>query len=197
MSADAAFGRRQLRDLGRQIRALRARRGLSLSQLARQSGVSVTGIRNIEFGRANPGLLTVVAILDVLGVSIDELVGLAKRAGKTVHVTRARAGRAPSLQRGISEIYRPHLRGRVLALLPGTHMVTARKADGGPHFAFVLEGRVRLGGPEAKAYELAAGDAVHFADQPPRVAAGRGARPARLIWIRDTRAAARDEAPSP
>jgi transcriptional regulator with XRE-family HTH domain len=187
---DGAFARAQLRDLGRQIRMLRERRGLSLSQLARQSGVSVTGIRNIEFGRANPGLLTVVLILDVLGVSIDELVGMARRAGKSVHVSRAPGAsqRNGSVQRQLSEIYEPQLRGRMVTLPAGTDLLGGRKGESGASFAFVLEGKVRVVLGDGAAHELGAGDAIHIADQPPRVVANAGTRVARLLWVRDSRA---------
>jgi len=192
MKSERAFDRAQLRNLGRQIRSLREHRGLSLSQLARQSGISVTGIRNIEFGRANPGLLTVVAILDVLGVSLDELVSLARRSGKTVHVARAPAAqRDASVQRPISEIYQPRVRGRMVTLPAGTDMLTVRKAEAGPHFAFVLEGKVRVSMGDGKAHELGAGDAIHLADQPPRVIANAGAGAARLLWVKDSRSEAR------
>lgn len=195
MKAASAFDRAQLRNLGGQIRTLRERRGLSLNQLARQSGISVTGIRNIEFGRANPGLLTVVALLDVLGVSLDELVGLARRAGKTVHVARAPAtARDASVQRQISEIYQPQVRGRMVTLPAGTDMLTLRKAEAGPHFAFVLEGKVRVSTVDGHAHELAAGDAIHLADQPPRVIANAGTRVARLLWVKDSRSETRIDA---
>jgi len=188
MKGERVFARAQLRDLGRQIRLLRERRGLSLNHLARQSGISVTGIRNIEFGRANPGLLTVVAILDVLGVSIDELVGLARRAGKTVHVSRA-AEAAPardiSVQHPLSEIDRPRMRGAMVTLPAGTDMLTARKSEAGPHFAFVLDGRVRVTLNDGTHHDLAAGDAIHIADHPPRVVANAGGRAARLLWVKD------------
>lgn len=187
MNSEGAFGRAQLRDLGRQIRILRERRGLSLNQLARRSGVSVTGIRNIEFGRANAGLLTVVAILDVLGVSIDELVGMARRAGKAVYVSRAPAGaqRGTALQRQLSEIYQPEMRGRVLTLPAGTDLLTARKSETGPHFAFVLQGKVRITMGDGTAHDLGTGDAIHIADMPPRVVANTGSRAARLLWVKD------------
>ena len=185
---DGAFARAQLRDLGRQIRLLRDRRGLSLNQLAQQSGVSVTGIRNIELGRANPGLLTVVAILDVLGVSLDELVGLARRAGKTVSVSRAPASRTAPLQQHVSEIYQPSMRGRVVTLPPGTDMLPSRKADAGSHFAFVLDGKVRVTMSDGGSYELGAGDSIHIADLPPRNFANAGRGAARLLWVKDSRA---------
>jgi transcriptional regulator with XRE-family HTH domain len=185
---DGAFARAQLRDLGRQIRLLRDRRGLSLNQLAQQSGVSVTGIRNIELGRANPGLLTVVSILDVLGMSLDELVGLARRAGKTVSVSRAPAQRVAPLQRPVSEIYQPSMRGRVVTLPAGTDMLPSRKADAGSHFAFVLEGKVRVTSKDGGGYELEAGDSIHIADHPPRNFANMGRGAARLLWVKDSRA---------
>lgn len=185
---DGAFARAQLRDLGRQIRLLRDRRGLSLNQLASQSGVSVTGIRNIELGRANPGLLTVVAILDVLGVSLDEIVGLARRAGKTVSVSRAPASRTAPLQRHVSELYQPTMRGRVVTLPPGTDMLPSRKADAGSHFAFVLDGKVRVTTSDGGSYELGAGDSIHIADLPPRNFANAGRGAARLLWVKDSRA---------
>jgi transcriptional regulator with XRE-family HTH domain len=184
---DGAFARAQLRDLGRQIRLLRDRRGLSLNQLARQSGVSVTGIRNIELGRANPGLLTVVAILDVLGMSLDEIVGLARRAGKTVSVSRAPARRMAPLQRHVSEIFQPSMRGRVLTLPAGTDMLPSRKADAGSHFAFVLDGKVRVTTGDGDSYDLGAGDSIHIADHPPRNIANAGRRAARLLWVKDSR----------
>ncbi len=196
MKSERAFDRAQLRNLGRQIRSLREHRGLSLNQLARQSGISVTGIRNIEFGRANPGLLTVVAILDVLGLSLDELVSLARRSGKTVHVARAPAAaqRDASVQRPISEIYQPRVRGRMVTLPAGTDMLTVRKSDAGPHFAFVLEGQVRVSMGDGKAHELGAGDAIHLADQPPRVIANAGVGAARLLWVKDSRSETRIDA---
>lgn len=184
---DGAFARAQLRDLGRQIRLLRDRRGLSLSQLARQSGVSVTGIRNIELGRANPGLLTVVSILDVLGMSLDEIVNLARRAGKTVSVSRAPAQRMAPLQRPVSEIYQPAMRGRIVTLPAGTDMLPSRKADAGSHFAFLLEGKVRVTTSDGGGFELISGDSIHIANFPPRNFANNGRRAARLLWVKDSR----------
>ena len=62
--SERAFGREQLANLGHQIRALRERRRWSLKRLARESGISITAIRKIELGEANPGLLTILAIVD-------------------------------------------------------------------------------------------------------------------------------------
>lgn len=181
---DPVLARAELRSLGRQIRLLRERRGLSLNDLARQSGISVTGIRNIELGRANPGLLTIVAIIDVLGVPIDELVAMIRRANKTVYVSRA-AGARQQVQRSLSEIYEPKIRGRMLTLPAGTDMVAVPRSETGPTFAFVLEGSVELALKDGTAHRLSSGDAIHFADQPPRFLANRGRRRARVLWVKN------------
>jgi transcriptional regulator with XRE-family HTH domain len=189
MKSNRAFARAELRILGRQIRLLRERRGLSLNDLARQSGVSVTAIRNIELGHANPGLLTMVAITDVLGMPIDEFVQLIQRANKTVHVSRAPSARqrVAAVQRSLSDLYEPNIRGRMLALPAGTDMVASRKSETGPHFAFVLEGNVHLTMKDGAAHALSAGDSIHIADQPPRIVANRGRRAARVLWVKDSR----------
>jgi transcriptional regulator with XRE-family HTH domain len=181
---DPVLARAELRSLGRHIRLLRERRGLSLNDLARQSGISVTGIRNIELGRTNPGLLTIVAIIDVLGVTIDELVAMIRRANKTVYVSRA-LGARQQLQRSLSELYEPKIRGRMLTLPAGTDMVAAPRSETGPTFAFVFEGSVELALKDGTTHRLSSGDAIHFADQPPRFFANRGRRPARVLWVKN------------
>ena len=74
------------------------------------------------------------------------------------------------------------------ATLPaGTDMLPSRKADAGSHFAFVLEGKVRITMSDGGRYDLGAGDSIHIADQPPRTFANAGRRSARLLWVKDSR----------
>jgi quercetin dioxygenase-like cupin family protein len=120
-------------------------------------------------------------------MSLDEIVGLARRAGKTVSVSRAPARRMAPLQRHVSEIYQPSMRGRVVTLPAGTDMLPSRKADAGSHFAFVLEGKVRVTSGDGDSYDLGAGDSIHIADHPPRNLANAGRRAARLLWVKDSR----------
>jgi quercetin dioxygenase-like cupin family protein len=117
-------------------------------------------------------------------VAIDELVAMIRRAGKTVYVSRA-SGARPQVQRSLSEIYEPKIRGRMLTLPAGTDMVAAPRSETGSHFAFVLDGTIELALKDGSAHRLTAGDAVHFADQPPRVLANRGRRPARVLWVKN------------
>lgn len=55
------------------IRQFRERKGVSLRELARRTGLGVATLSRIESGKANPRLSTLVQLADVLGVSIQHL----------------------------------------------------------------------------------------------------------------------------
>lgn len=63
--------------IGRQMRDLRAIRGLTLQELADRTGFAKSHIWEIENGRSrNPTLATAVALASALGTSLDYLAGL-------------------------------------------------------------------------------------------------------------------------
>ncbi|MFD1861239.1 XRE family transcriptional regulator [Aeromicrobium phragmitis] len=68
------------RDLGANIQRLRLERGLTQEQLAYTSGLSRYTFQKFEKGEsmpgtpANPSLANIMAIAQVLGVTLDELV---------------------------------------------------------------------------------------------------------------------------
>ena len=59
-------------NFGERLKTLRTEAGLSISELARQSGVSKQAISNIEKRTRDPNWNTVVKIARVLGVSVGE-----------------------------------------------------------------------------------------------------------------------------
>lgn len=62
--------------IGKQIKELRKNKGWSQQKLAEESGLSFNTITRIEQGIGNsPTLKTLIKLVDVLGVSLDELVG--------------------------------------------------------------------------------------------------------------------------
>lgn len=68
------FGQKELRQVGRHVRQAREKAGLTQSQLADSAGISSRAVRELEAGRSNPTLATMVAIVDVLAFTLDELV---------------------------------------------------------------------------------------------------------------------------
>ncbi|WP_135467231.1 helix-turn-helix transcriptional regulator [Crenalkalicoccus roseus] len=71
-----------LQGLGRRLRTLRARRGVTRRDLSRRSGVSERHIAQLESGQGNISVLLLRRIARALGIGIEELV--AERAERTV-----------------------------------------------------------------------------------------------------------------
>ncbi|HEX7007575.1 MAG TPA: XRE family transcriptional regulator [Alphaproteobacteria bacterium] len=194
---ERAFGREQLANLGRQIRALRERRRWSLKRLARESGISITAIRKIELGEANPGLLTILAIVDALGEPIDQVIGLARAKTVSVMVKRAAdqpraADRVPSSRSLTDPLSDAHMYGRVVTLPPHTTLAGADRTNDGARFGFVLEGKVRLTLSDGTVRDLSAGDSFHTIERPPLILANGSSRVARVLQVKE--ALARGEA---
>lgn len=68
---DAAF----LAAIGRRVRLLRARRGLTRKALASEAGVSERHLANLETGVGNASVLVLRQVADALGSSVAEIVG--------------------------------------------------------------------------------------------------------------------------
>ncbi|MGZ8178272.1 helix-turn-helix domain-containing protein [Williamsia sp. SKLECPSW1] len=62
-------------DVGRRVRDLRVRRGLSLSELARRAGIGKGSLSEIESGRRNPTIETLYALCGPMAVPMTALVG--------------------------------------------------------------------------------------------------------------------------
>ncbi len=63
-----------LRTLGRRLQAQRSRRGLSQSRLGELAGLSPRYVSQLESGKGNVSILRLLALAEVLGVSLEELV---------------------------------------------------------------------------------------------------------------------------
>lgn len=70
----------EVRRIGRQFRILRERSGRTIAQVSRAAGLSERAVRDLEAGRTNPSLATVVSLADVLGASLDDLVEASRRS---------------------------------------------------------------------------------------------------------------------
>ncbi len=124
------FGREHLRSLGRRLRELRGARSWSLKRLSAECGVSVAAIQKIESGDTNPNLLTVLAIADVLGESVDRLVAASRKASQISNVVR---GALPLRSLGASTLPaldHPRVKGRLIALAGRASLEKVRDSQG-------------------------------------------------------------------
>jgi transcriptional regulator with XRE-family HTH domain len=164
------------RRVGEAIKHAREARGISLSDLARQSGTAKATLSALEAGRANPTLETLWALAAALKLSLGELVdppspGLAQhsvlRAGEgTVVRGDAVVGRiVQSFESGPNriEIYDAHVLNR--------RQISPAHARGVVEHLVVTRGRLRVG-PVDDPVELRPGDYLRMAPSWPHLYQG-------------------------
>ena len=181
------FERRDLRVLGRNIRALREARNWSLRRLSMNSDVSVAAIQKIEAGATNPSLLTMIAVVEALGESIDRLISASRKRDRLVKVVRGelpvRAQSPVDLSPALAD-RRMHCS---LQSLParGSLKSSEVSANGAATFVYVLDGAVQLSFEDGRLAQLAVGDSFHAAADTPSEWTNRLSRRALVLCIAD------------
>ena len=96
-------------DMGDRLRAARRERGLSLRALAERLHVSPSLISQVETGRAKPSVSTLYAIVNALGISLDELLFTDAWSASPAHRAAAagsatNGGRGSATSRGVAPV---------------------------------------------------------------------------------------------
>jgi transcriptional regulator with XRE-family HTH domain len=158
--------------LGRAVRALRRERGLTLTQVSEQSGLSVPFLSQVENNRAKPSLQSLAAIATALGAKMTDIMSAAQ-ADLVVDVETAPANRGDAdrplgrlggrvqveeLTRsaGAGEDWQTHLHGVVLYVVRGSAVVTVSEAGSQGSHVLGPGDRMVCGG--GVAYRWQAGD---------------------------------------
>jgi transcriptional regulator with XRE-family HTH domain len=157
------------------LRAAREARGLSLSSLARVSGIGKATLSGLETGTANPTLETLWDLSAALGVSLGELVD-PPHPQPSLLVIRATEG---TLVRGTAVVGR-----LVSAFESGSHrheifecsvlkkkQVSPAHAPGVTEHVLVTAGRLRVG-PVERPVDLGTGDFLRMSPVWPHVYQG-------------------------
>jgi transcriptional regulator with XRE-family HTH domain len=173
--------------LARNLKRKRLERAISLSELARTSGVSKATLSGLERGTGNPSVDTVWALADALNAPFGELfdendqdVVQVGRIGEAQIVTRERGFVGRKLLsrqgRGGLEVY-------VLDLKKGARRKAAPHSPGVIEHVIVVAGRAEVG-PDTEPTIVGDGDRVSFsADRPHHYYALDG--PVRLLSLTD------------
>ncbi|WP_410564975.1 helix-turn-helix domain-containing protein [Amycolatopsis sp. cmx-4-61] len=152
--------------LGRRLHELRADRGLALTALARQAGVSVSMLSAIERGEKTPTVVVLSRIADGLGLSASRLLAglehdrvLVRRAAEQEHIAEPGGWHRTVLTPVVPGVNFEWIR---TTLPPGCDAGTfPAYAPGSHEFVVVESGELTLGVGEGE-YVLAAGDSVYF-----------------------------------
>lgn len=169
---------RMLDGVAARLRELRTRRGLTLAELAEETGISASTLSRLESGGRRPTLDLLIRLAAVYRASLDDLVGAPQIADPRVHPKPFyRDGTAIiSLTRSNPDVHAFKM------VLPG-HAPDApveQRVHEGYDWIYVLSGRVRLvlGDEEIV---LEPGEAAEFDTRTPHGTASASLEPAEIL----------------
>ena len=181
--------------LGRQLQALRMRRGWSLADVSRMSGISMSTLSRIENNKLSPTMDIVSGLLNGLQIPYHELI--------MPHHSRESAGFSLVTRRGNGEhLSFPGFAYEILSTQSGPSPLhatiltvgarTAEEMGGlsgheGEEFLYVLAGEIELHRYGFEVCVLQAGDSIHFDSGPPHVYLARSRQPARVLVVTNSR----------
>ena len=169
--------------ISRRIREARERAGLTLQELARQSGVATSTIQKVETEQMIPSVAVVLKIARGLGVRTAELVSQASEDLEAVHLRageRHPVGKGGLLVERLSgDLFEPALEMWRVELHPGVSSGREPIHYGGEEIVVCEAGSVTLRLGE-QAYALEPGDSLHFKASIPHVWRNDGERVARF-----------------
>jgi len=188
-------------EVGRQLRALRQRQGLTLQQLASMTDLSRSFISQIEVGAANPSVGSLKKVADALGVPIGSLFEV-DLSEQSPNGARSYQNRSPQTDVRIvrkdcrktlswpgrqwqTYLLTPDLQRNLEVLLnelaPGDTVDEAYTHEG-EEFGFVLEGRYEVTvGDEI--FVLEEGDSISYPSHLPHKMRVVGDTLCRTIWV--------------
>ncbi len=182
----------RLAEVGPAIRRLRCERGLSLRDLGRATGFSISFLSLVERGRSSISLTSLHTLAVALGVDMTVFFPgpLAEPEPATaVHVSR-RTG-DPRLPIRSAHTYRllgatgfeRALEPLLVTIAPGEAGDPRDDyAHEGEEFAYVLSGALVFS-VDGVEHRLEAGDSIHYRSTVPHLIRNDGSRPAEVVWV--------------
>lgn len=193
-------------DLGSRLRAERLRVGLSLRELARRLGLTPSAISQFETGKSKPSVGTLLEIVELLGVSLDDMLKPPQPVRATapiadtgnqdprrrssdglVSVERQMEHIIISLEKGVQWEPLGPMSADVEFLLLTYKPGSASSVDGrltrhkGREFGYVISGELDIDiGSEV--YKIREGDSITFPGSFPHRLRNSGQIPAKVMW---------------
>lgn len=175
-----------VRNVGRELRALRRARGVSIAELARDTGFSEGYLNQVESGTTIPSISALADLAASLGT---DLTGFFP-TGEAARVTVARASDphklrvAPSAHEEYTVL---SARGPAAAMTALVHRVFPFEEDVryrhvGERFLLLLSGRLRLS-VGSEELDLEPGDTAHYSSHPEHRIQVTSNGPAEILWL--------------
>lgn len=174
-----------LQSLGTTLRLLRRRRGFTLDQLAKQTGLSTSMLSMVERGRASPSIGSLVALASVLGVHMSAL--FQRNGAPTDPVSRYSDQVIVESPEGVTRrlaVVDNELDVEVVVneYPSGTASASRVLHHPGHEYGIVLKGSLTVDF-EGSSYQLGPGDSIGYSSESPHRIRNQGRAPATAIWI--------------
>jgi transcriptional regulator with XRE-family HTH domain len=177
----------RIRWIGREVRSLRKARGLTLSDIAEASGLSIGYLSLLERDRATPSINALHAISRALGVTVSWFfeADAVPDAERNLVVRRTRRRRLDFSAGIVDELLSPSLAGALELLAsrfpPGASSGEEPYTHAGEEAGVVIRGRLELW-VDGKSFLLEAGDSFGFPSSLPHRYRNPGTEEAEVIW---------------
>ena len=174
---------------GGEIRGLRKQTGMTLAELSKASGLSVSFLSQVERDASNLSVTALYKVARALGVNLAWFFHAADNEvnGETQFVVRAKNRRHLRYATGIfDQLLVPHLKGALAMFLiqfpPGAFSGETKTATGSDHAGLVLEGELELT-LNGQRMALRAGDSFAFSGSIPHRYGNPGRKKTVVIWV--------------
>lgn len=174
---------------GEKLRVVRERKGYTLKVVAQRAGVSESLVSQIERNRVSPAIDTLLALADVLDISLEFLFEEYRR-DRPVHVIRSMERR--TVREGVvlyEELAKARESDGVHALESYMiHIPAGGKTNRGSYghlgreLGVIIQGKCALH-YESRVYELEAGDSVSFPASAPHTVENTGNCDMSAFWV--------------
>jgi transcriptional regulator with XRE-family HTH domain len=177
-------------ETGRIVRAIRKKLGLTLAEVARECGCTVSFLSKLENGRTAPSLNTLHRIATSLGVNIGTLAPQENSGARRIVRANGRTTLdAPLIRRGDGiklEMISSQSDGELFQVNLH-HVAPGGRSDGqivhaGNEFIYILNGEIDLHLAD-DVIRLGEGDAAFFRSTEPHGYANPGEAPCVILWL--------------
>lgn len=176
--------------LGQRIRDLRLKASMTLSELAKATGVSIGTLSQLERGLVSPTVRTLYTVANALGVMPAWLIDpsqIKSSASESRYIVRAgNRSRLLDIDGIRKDIASPaaseRLRGFFMVIQPNCNSGPQPYSHKGEEIGFLLSGSLELQ-IDGETFSLNEGDCFAFSSDKPHHFANLGTRPASVFWV--------------
>ena len=174
------------RRLGQRLRALRQRRGLSLTLAASQAGISRSALSLIERTSQGASPATIRALAEIYGLTVSDLTASLADTGPAV-VRGSQARELPTMGPGLSvtqfsSIPNAAMVCQIWAIQPGAGSQGSYTHEG-EEFIYVLAGTFEITLDGVETHVLTQGESIYFESSRPHSWCNPGSEETRVLLV--------------